>query len=398
MLTDGRARARGPPPRGARRPPPRAARRAPGAPGRARRRRDARLRRPRPRTSRSRPCRMRSRTGAWRSPGPPAARWSSTPSTRARAASWRTSRTPTRPPGRNMVEGQAEPRRRGPRQDGARGERQALRARGRARGAARAPARPPPARGATCGWTAQPVAGAFMDFGLYVHRNAEALLERGWGPYFYIPKLESHHEAALWRDAFVIAEEALGLDRGTIKATVLIETIPAAFEMDAILYELRDHAAGLNAGPLGLHLLGDQALPLAARVRAARPLRGDDDRAVHARLQRAGREDLPRPRRARDGRHGGGDPVPHATRRRTSGVRGGRAPTSSARRTSGFDGTWVAHPDSVPVATEAFDAVLGERPNQVDSSATTCRRRPTALLDVRVHARARSPRRACART
>ena len=93
-----------------------------------------------------------------------------------------------------------------------------------------------------------PVAGAFLDFGLYVHRNAEALLERGWGPYFYIPKLESQHEAALWRDAFLIAEEALGLDRGTIKATVLIETIPAAFCMDAILYELRDHAAGLNAG------------------------------------------------------------------------------------------------------------------------------------------------------
>ncbi len=79
----------------------------------------------------------------------------------------------------------------------------------------------------------EPVAGAFMDFGLYVHRNAEALLDRGWGPYFYIPKLESEAEAALWRDAFVIAEEALGLDRGTIKATVLIETIPAAFCMDA---------------------------------------------------------------------------------------------------------------------------------------------------------------------
>ena len=74
------------------------------------------------------------------------------------------------------------------------------------------------------------------------------LLERGSGPYFYIPKLESRHEAALWRDAFLIAEHALGLDRGTIKATVLIETVPAAFEMDAILYELRDHAAGLNAG------------------------------------------------------------------------------------------------------------------------------------------------------
>src|SRR5215210_8856836 len=94
----------------------------------------------------------------------------------------------------------------------------------------------------------KPVAGAFVDFGLYVHRNAQALLERGRGPYLYIPKLESQHEAALWRDAFTIAEETLGLDRGTVKATVLIETIPAAFCMDAILYELRDHAAGLNAG------------------------------------------------------------------------------------------------------------------------------------------------------
>ena len=81
-----------------------------------------------------------------------------------------------------------------------------------------------------------------------MHRNAHELLERGAGPYLYLPKLESHLEARLWRDAFRIAEDALDLDRGTIKATVLIETIPAAFEMDAILDELRDHAAGLNAG------------------------------------------------------------------------------------------------------------------------------------------------------
>ena len=94
----------------------------------------------------------------------------------------------------------------------------------------------------------EPVAGAFMDFALFVHRNAHELLDRGAGPYFYLPKLESHVEARLWRDAFRIAEDALELERGTIKATVLIETIPAAFEMDAILYELRDHAAGLNAG------------------------------------------------------------------------------------------------------------------------------------------------------
>src|SRR3954452_6320260 len=94
----------------------------------------------------------------------------------------------------------------------------------------------------------EPVAGAFMDFGLFVFHNARELLERGAGPYFYIPKLESHVEARLWKDAFVLAEDALGLKRGTIKATVLIETLPAAFEMDEVLYELRDHSAGLNAG------------------------------------------------------------------------------------------------------------------------------------------------------
>src|SRR3954451_18655970 len=94
----------------------------------------------------------------------------------------------------------------------------------------------------------EPVAGAFMDFGLFLFHNARELLERGAGPYFYIPKLESHLEARLWNDAFNLAQHAVGLDRGTIKATVLIETIPAAFEMDEILWELRDHSAGLNAG------------------------------------------------------------------------------------------------------------------------------------------------------
>ena len=94
----------------------------------------------------------------------------------------------------------------------------------------------------------EPVAGALVDFALYVYHNAHELLERGTGPYFYLPKLESHLEARLWNDAFRIAEDALGLDRGTIRATVLIETLPAAFEMDEILYELREHSAGLNAG------------------------------------------------------------------------------------------------------------------------------------------------------
>ncbi|MEA2432326.1 MAG: malate synthase, partial [Thermoleophilaceae bacterium] len=94
----------------------------------------------------------------------------------------------------------------------------------------------------------EPVAGAFMDFGLYFFRNAQRLLEMGSGPYFYLPKMESHLEARLWNDVFTFAQEQVRIPHGTIKATVLIETIPAAFEMEEILYELRDHSAGLNAG------------------------------------------------------------------------------------------------------------------------------------------------------
>ncbi|HYZ29886.1 MAG TPA: hypothetical protein VE570_12570, partial [Thermoleophilaceae bacterium] len=94
----------------------------------------------------------------------------------------------------------------------------------------------------------EPVAGAFADFGLYFFHNARRLLERGSGPYFYLPKMESHLEARLWNDVFNHAQDQLGINRGTIRATVLIETVPAAFEMDEILYELRDHGASLNAG------------------------------------------------------------------------------------------------------------------------------------------------------
>ena len=164
----------------------------------------------------------------------------------------------------------------------------------RPRRAARAPARPAPARGAPAArrrsrWPARSWTSACTCTATPRRCSSAA-----GGPYFYIPKLESQHEAALWRDAFVIAEETLGLDRGTIKATVLIETIPAAFCMDAILYELRDHAAGLNAGRW------DYIFSVIKRFRSrpefvtAGPLRGDDDGAVHEGLQRPGGEDLPR--------------------------------------------------------------------------------------------------------
>jgi malate synthase len=209
------------------------------------------------------------------------------------------------------------------------------------------------------------VAGAFVDFGLFVHRNAEELLARGAGPYFYIPKLESHLEARLWHDAFVIAEDALGLDRGTIKATVLIETIPAAFEMDAILYELRDHSAGLNAGRW------DYIFSTIKRFRSRPDFVLPDRSAVKMTVpfMRAYTELLVKTCHARGAHAMGGMAavIPsrtdeEANRKAFEAVRADKEREAG----DGFDGTWVAHPDSVPVATEAFDAVLGDRPNQVD--------------------------------
>jgi malate synthase len=209
------------------------------------------------------------------------------------------------------------------------------------------------------------VAGAFVDFGLFVHRNAHELLERGAGPYFYVPKLESHREAALWRDAFLIAEDALGLDRGTIKATVLIETVPAAFEMDAILYELRDHSAGLNAGRW------DYIFSVIKRFRS-RPdfvLPDRSDVTMTVPFMHAYSELLVKTCHAR-GAHamGGMSAVIPSRTDEAANRKAFEAVKADKEREagSGFDGTWVAHPDSVPVATEAFDAVLGERPNQVD--------------------------------
>ena len=208
------------------------------------------------------------------------------------------------------------------------------------------------------------VAGAFVDFGLFVHRNAAELLERGRGPYFYIPKLESEREAALWRDAFVIAEEELGLDRGTIKATVLIETLPAAFCMDAILYELRDHAAGLNAGRW------DYIFSAIKRFRARREFVMPDRNAVTMTVpfMRAYTELLVKTCHAR-GAHamGGMSAVIPSRTDEEANERAFEAVGSDKEREAGdgFDGTWVAHPDSVRVATKAFDAVLGEEPNQV---------------------------------
>ena len=208
------------------------------------------------------------------------------------------------------------------------------------------------------------VAGAFADFGLFMHHNAGELLERGAGPYFYIPKLESAQEAALWRDAFLIAEEALGLDRGTVKATVLIETITSAFEMDAILYELRDHSAGLNAGRW------DYIFSVIKRFRSraefVMPNRSDVTMTVP--FMSAYSDLLVKVCHAR-GAHamGGMSAVVPSRSDEEANEKAFEAVRSDKEREAGagFDGTWVAHPDSVPVAMEAFDEVLGDEPNQV---------------------------------
>jgi malate synthase len=225
------------------------------------------------------------------------------------------------------------------------------------------------------------VAGAFMDFGLYVHRNAEVLLERGWGPYFYIPKLESQHEAALWRDAFLIAEEALGLDRGTIKATVLIETIPAAFCMDAILYELRDHAAGLNAGRW------DYIFSVIKRFRSRPDFVTPDRSAVTMTVpfMKAYSDLVVKTCHARGAHAMGGMAavIPSRTDEEANRTAFEAVREDKQREAeSGFDGTWVAHPDSVPVATEAFDDVLGSDPNQLSRQRPDVSPSAAALLDV----------------
>ena len=163
------------------------------------------------------------------------------------------------------------------------------------------------------------VSGSLFDFGLYIFHNGRRLLERGSGPYFYLPKLESHLEARLWKDAFVLAEDRLGLPRGAIRATVLVETIPAAFEMDEILWELRDHSGGLNAGRW------DYMFSLIKKLRA-RPEFVLPDRAqvtMTVPFMRAytgsPREDLPPPRGPRARRHGG----LHSQPARCAGQRGG---------------------------------------------------------------------------
>jgi malate synthase len=211
----------------------------------------------------------------------------------------------------------------------------------------------------------QPVSASMIDFGLYFFHNARELVARGSGPYFYLPKMESHLEARLWNELFVAAQELLGVPPGTIRATVLIETILAAFEMEEILYELREHAAGLNAGRWDyifsvikkFHHRADAVLPDRAQVTMTVP------------FMRAYTELLVRTCH-RHGAHAMGGMAAFIPSRRDAAVneRALAAVRADKQREAndGFDGTWVAHPDLVPIAQEAFDAKLGDRPHQKD--------------------------------
>jgi malate synthase len=208
--------------------------------------------------------------------------------------------------------------------------------------------------------------GSLTDFALYMVACAQKQLDKGKGPYFYLAKTESHHEAQLWNDAFTIAQDFLGIPRGTIRATVLIETIPAAFEMDEILYELRDHSAGLNAGRW------DYLFSIIKKFRT----RGRDfvlpERnavTMTAPFMRAYTELLVQTCHKR-GAHAMGGMAAFIPSRRDPEVNKvalAKVRDDKTRESNdGFDGSWVAHPDLVPVCKEIFDAKLGDKPNQLD--------------------------------
>ena len=210
----------------------------------------------------------------------------------------------------------------------------------------------------------QPASGALVDFGLHVFHGGRRLAEQGRGVFFYLPKLEHHLEARLWNDVFSFSEDQFGLARGTLRATVLIETLPAAFQMDEILWELREHSLGLNAGRWDYIF----SMIKCFRDRPEFVLPDRNDVKMTVPFMKAYSELLVKTCHARGAFAMGGMAalIPsrkdaEANERAIAAVREDKEREAKA----GFDGTWVAHPDVVPVATEEFDKVLGDRPNQI---------------------------------
>jgi malate synthase len=224
--------------------------------------------------------------------------------------------------------------------------------------------------------------GSLVDFALYLATSGQKQLDKGRGPYFYLPKMESHLEARLWNDAFNLAQDFLGIPRGTIRATVLIETYPAAFEMEEILYELREHSAGLNAGRW------DYMFSVIKSFRT----RGDEfllpDRnsvTMTVPFMRAYTELLVRTCHKRGAHAIGGMAAfipskdPEVNEQAFAKVRADKEREAN----DGFDGSWVAHPGMVELCTEVFTGVLGDRPNQLDKLREDVHVTAAQLLDVR---------------
>jgi malate synthase len=229
----------------------------------------------------------------------------------------------------------------------------------------------------------RPVSASLVDFGLFFFHNARELIARGSGPYFYLPKLESHLEARLWNEVFIAAQDAIGLPRGTVRATVLIETILAAFEMEEILYELREHAAGLNAGRWDY--LFSMIKNFRDRPDMVLPDRGQLTMAVP--FMRAYTELLVRTCHRR-GAHAIGGMAAFIPSRRDAEVNAtamARVREDKGREAAdGYDGAWVAHPDLVPVVQEVFDRALGDKPHQKDRQREDVRVTARELLDVQI--------------
>ena len=228
-----------------------------------------------------------------------------------------------------------------------------------------------------------PLSASLFDAGLYLFHNAAERVARGSGPYLYLPKLESHHEARLWNDVFIHAQASLGVPRGSVRATVLIETITAAFEMDEILHELREHAAGLNAGRW------DYLFSAIKKFRTSPSLASPDrsQLSMTVPFMRAYTELLVATCHRR-GAHAIGGMAAFIPNRRDPAV----TETAMARvrddkereSRDGFDGTWVAHPDLVPIAMSVFDAVLGDAPNQKERRREDVRVTADQLRDLTV--------------
>ncbi|NYE19265.1 malate synthase [Microbacterium immunditiarum] len=226
--------------------------------------------------------------------------------------------------------------------------------------------------------------GSLVDFGLYFFHNAKQLIANGRGPYFYLPKLESSEEAKLWDDVFSFSERYIGIPHGTIRATVLIETLPAAFEMEEILFELRDHCAGLNAGRWDYIF----SIIKNYRGRGARFVLPDrSEVTMTVPFMRAYTELLVQTCHKRGAFAIGGMSAfipnrrdPEVTERAFEKV----AADKKREAGDGFDGTWVAHPDLIPVARAEFDAVLGDRPNQLDRQRPDVDVKAADLIDVHI--------------